>query len=540
MTPKKIDNRREEAAVREVGVTAISCRLQKIVVGVFFLTLLSVPLTQIVLEFSARDWPRCFHIVRAIPNVAKAFRESPSLVSGISASNASLKRDFKNYEKTLEEESFLMRRALPTVQHLGLRYLGLGNEKVYPGREGELFYRPDVDYVAGPGFLDPAELRHRPNSANPLPALLKFRDDLAARGIRLIVVPVPLKPVVDPECLAGSISQSPLQNPSFDDFLAQLEKNGIEFVDACEAILDQKRSTGRAQFLKTDSHWTPSAMECVARRVAEKIPSPNKPLLWSRGKPQSVRNHGDLVAMLRLSDLAAIYPLEEAVVTPVVGPDAAPWVHDPSAEILLLGDSFTNIYSHQDLGWGCSAGFAEHLSLALQKPLDRIAINAGGAFTTRQTLVRSPERLEGKKIVIYEFAMRDLACGDWKVLPLPEAKPIAEKQSPSRDGLFGTIKDITRAPKPGSVPYKDLIVCIHLTDIDGGSPAEALVFLHGMKNNIPTAASSLSPGDRIHIQSVPWGSVEDKYGAFNRKEINGPAAELEDIFWSEAIPEVDR
>ena len=538
--PPKIDNSREEAAVREVGVTTISLKLQKLMVGAFLFTLLSVPLVQIAIEFSAQEWPRCFQIVRAIPNVAKVIGESSSLVSGISAANESLKRDFKNYEKTLEDESFLMRRTLPVAQHWALRYLGLGNEKVYPGREGGLFYRPDVDYVAGPGFLNPTELRHRPNSANPLPALLRFRDDLAARGIRLILVPVPLKPVVDPEFLAGSIPSQPLQNPSFDDFLEQLQKNGIEFVDASQAILDEKCSTGRPQFLKTDSHWTPSAMERVARQVAEKISLPNDSRTWTRGKPQSVRNHGDLVAMLRLSDPAAIFPLEEALITPVVGPDTAAWAPDPAAEILLLGDSFSNIYSLQDLGWGCSAGFAEHLSLALQKPLDRIAINAGGAFTTRQTLARSPERLEGKKIVIYEFAMRDLASGDWKVLPLPESKPVADKPSPSRTSLVGTIKDITRAPKPGSVPYKDLIVCIHLTDIDGDSPAEALVFLHGMKNNIPTEAGSLNPGDRIRIQSVPWSRVEDKYGAFNRKEINGPAAELEDIFWSEEIPESEQ
>lgn len=538
--PPKIDNSREEAAAREVGATVISRRLQKFVVGAFLFTVLSVPLVQIAIEFSAMEWPRCFQIVRAIPNVGKVIGESSSLVSGIAAANESLKKDFKNYEKALEEESFLMRSALPMVQDWALRYLGLGNEKVYPGREGGLFYRPDVDYVAGPGFLNPTELRHRPNSANPLPALLRFRDDLAARGIRLILVPVPLKPVVDPEFLADSIPSRPLQNPSFDDFLEQLGKNGIEFVDASQAILDEKRLTGRPQFLKTDSHWTPSAMERVARQVAEKISLPNDSRTWKRGKPQSVRNHGDLVAMLRLSDPAALFPLEEALITPVVGPDAAAWVPDPAAEILLLGDSFTNIYSLQDLGWGCSAGFAEHLSLALQKPLDRIAINAGGAFTTRQTLARSPERLEGKKMVIYEFAMRDLAGGDWKVLPLPESKPVVEKQSPSRNGLVGTIKDITRAPKPGAVPYKDLIVCIHLTEIEGGSPTEALVFLHGMKNNIPTAASSLNTGDRIRIQSAPWSSVEDKYGAFNRKEINGPAAELEDVFWSEEIPESEQ
>jgi hypothetical protein len=30
---------------------------------------------------------------------------------------------------------------------------------------------------------------------------------------------------------------------------------------------------------------------------------------------------------------------------------------------------------------------------------------------------RDPARLEGKRVVIYQFAVRELAQGDWKVLP---------------------------------------------------------------------------------------------------------------------------
>ena len=95
--PPKIDNSREEAAVREVGATTISLKLQKLMVGAFLFTVLSVPLAQIGIEFSAQEWPRCFQIVRAIPNVAKVIGESSSLVSGISAANESLKSDFNWY-----------------------------------------------------------------------------------------------------------------------------------------------------------------------------------------------------------------------------------------------------------------------------------------------------------------------------------------------------------------------------------------------------------------------------------------------------------
>ena len=88
-----------------------------------------------------------------------------------------------------------------------------------------------------------------------------------------------------------------------------------------------------------------------------------------------------------------------------------------TADVLLLGDSFTNIYSLASMGWGDSAGLAEQLSYALGRPLDRIVQNDDGAFATRALLQRAgPERLAGKRVVIWQFAARELMSGDWKVI----------------------------------------------------------------------------------------------------------------------------
>jgi alginate O-acetyltransferase complex protein AlgJ len=537
--PPKIDLSREEAAQREVGETSFSPGTRSILIIAFILTLLAVSLIQAWMESSSSS-PRCLEIWKSLPRALHAFQQSTILIPAITAANESLKKDFKNYEKSLEEESFLMQQALPPMQHFTLKYLGLGNEKVYPGRSGWLYYRPDVDYVTGPGFLQASERLQSAKSLSPLPALIRFRKDLAAHGIRLILLPVPVKPVIDPESLSKSAPQLPLQNSSFPAFLAELDKNGIEYIDPTARMISAKQSQGTPQFLKTDSHWTPESMEAVAREVAYRIDQQTherrNPV---RGESLEIKNHGDLVAMLRLPDPDSLYPAETARITPVRQPDGSDWQPSPTAEILLLGDSFTNIYSTKDLGWGTSAGLAEHLSLALQMPVDRIAINAGGALTSRQTLARSPERLTGKKVVVYEFAVRDLAVGDWKVLSLPETKVAILKEKSPRQTLRGTIKDITRAPKPGTVPYKDLIVCIHLTDIEGGNEREALVFLQGLKNNVPTAANTLNPGDKISIEPILWSTVEDKLGSINRREFSGSAADLDVIYWAEDVPVVE-
>ncbi|MCP5118094.1 MAG: hypothetical protein GY953_45345, partial [bacterium] len=72
--------------------------------------------------------------------------------------------------------------------------------------------------------------------------------------------------------------------------------------------------------------------------------------------------------------------------------------------------------------WGTGAGLAEQLSFHLQRPVDRVAINAGGVAATRQRLVQDlaagRDRLAGKKVVVWQFAIRTLAVGDWELVDL--------------------------------------------------------------------------------------------------------------------------
>src|SRR6185295_639143 len=115
------------------------------------------------------------------------------------------------FELALENESFIARTLRPPAQLLMTGWLGAGNERVYPGRDGWVFYRQDVEYITGPGFLDPAQIRRRvaeapewtnPPEPDPREAILQFKRDLDARGITLVVMPAPLKPGVHPEMLA--------------------------------------------------------------------------------------------------------------------------------------------------------------------------------------------------------------------------------------------------------------------------------------------------------------------------------------------------
>ena len=137
-------------------------------------------------------------------------------------------------------------------------------------------------------------------------------------------------------------------------------------------------------------------------------------------------NLSDIAIMLKLPNKQTLYPRQTVGVQPVFDRYGELWKSRRDSEILFLGDSFSNIYSSGGY-WGESAGLVEQLSFHLQRPIARIAVNGGGASETRIQLMsslraarRQKERgpLDGKKLVIYQFAARTLLDNDWRLVDL--------------------------------------------------------------------------------------------------------------------------
>ena len=560
---------REVLAEIEVGNTAISRRTSIVMVAGFLLTLVGVPFAQHVIEIragflksSAWDWPKAYEIFE-YPRRAWLELIDPandSLVHRMQAANGQLMRGLKSYEDTLEDDSFIAASALPHAQALTAEFLGLGNEQVYLGRNGWLFYAPDVAYLTGPGFLTSfwqrSQLHNTEESGrtiqpDPRKAIVEFRDQLRARGIRLIVMPVAVKPMIEPEFLSAVYDEQsaiPLQNPSYGTFLESLERAGIEYVDVSKGLAEAKRLTGRPQFLRTDTHWTPEAMERSVALLAEKIrildPREPDPRFVLRRSTQTIEGLGDVVAMLKLPAGSRLYPKEIATIQPVTHANGAPWRSEERADILVLGDSFFNIFSLTEMGWGASAGFVEQLSYRLGRPLDAILRNDAGALATRellsQELARGRDRLDGKSLVIWEFAVRELATGNWDFVPLKiparAPKDFLALESGERDIVQATIKTFGSIPQPGATPYKDFLTAFHIVAIGGDPAKEAVVYLQTMKDQELTSAARLRPGDAVSLELTSWTDAESRYGAINRSELNDEDLLLEEPNFAELSP----
>ncbi|PYK54348.1 MAG: hypothetical protein DME48_08470 [Verrucomicrobia bacterium] len=547
---------REEEADLALKNTKFAPGTRQTLIALFLLTIVAVPLVQLVGEFRAAG------SISRLPMVS-IFKSLPWLPHS---------EDLKRVERTLENESLVSQWLLPRVQYLLTVLLGAGNEQVYLGHDPWLFYRADVDHVIGPPFLDPVRMKHRLQASgvqpDPIKAIVDFRSQLAARGIDLVVLPVSVKPSTEGEMLAVSNANrteasDALPNPSFNEFKARLEREKVRLFDPAPFLMERGRNGHR--YLETDTHWRPETMEVVAERLADFLQLPSATASLSPSIiEKDIAARGDIATMLKLSRSDKFFPSETVTIRQVVTGNAL-WRPSKEADVLLLGDSFSNIFSFEAMGWGESAGFAEHLSVALRRPIDCILRNSDASFATREILsnelARGRDRLAGKKLVIWEFAARELSFGNWKLLDLKlgEAKPsrFLSLKTGEDIAVNGTVESVSPVPRPGTVPYKDHIEALHLVDLvaadsRGGSVqtpdtfrevashSQAVVYLWSMRDDVWTSAARLRPGDRVELRLRPWPDVSAQYEKFNRTELDDSALQLEEPVWSDHVEVLNR
>jgi len=355
--------------------------------GMMLAVLFGVPVVQAIVDAAGGSAPQCLDLLRQAPT------------------DVSLRR----YEADLEANSWFENHVRPYMQVLEFAALRSLGEKAMPGRDGWLFYKPDVRYL-----IEPC-----PDMEDAVAAIVAFRDGLAERGIQLLVVPTLGKGSVYPDKLTRRLSGGVLPASHTRRLLAELRANGVETVDLF-AVFEGK--TDAALYLSQDTHWTPAGMRAAAEATARRLLE----LGWATPgstaydvKSVEVARRGDVVNMVQNPLIAARFEPERLACTQVV--DAATgqlYADAVDSPVLVIGDSFLRIYERDEPK---SGGFVAHLARQLKQPLTSI-INDGGASTlVRQELYRKPELLAGKRVVVWEFVERDVRFGTegWQHVPLP-------------------------------------------------------------------------------------------------------------------------
>jgi len=469
------------------------------------------------------------------PEAANLLREKRARRDTITRETPSLRDHLQAFEDRIEDTE-LRRASRRADQQWLTRRLGVGNRRVLAARDGWLYLRPSVEALTGYGPLRPEPegvIRDPdlPPWRNGADAVVSFARQLEERGIRLTLVPVPVKVMIHPHPVNGC--GEPVVHPDYLSLLVRFRENGVETIDLVP-LLDEVNRTDPA-FLRQDTHWTPVAMEKAAAHVAARIGRRPGGLEVNRVFLAG-QSRGDLVGMLDLPRPEAIFPEEKTTLTRLLDRRTGrPLESDPDSPVVLLGDSFVNIYEDPGLGFGqaageegasrIGAGFASHLAAALGLRLHVIAINGEGATGVRREFAAlSAESLERKEHVIWVIASRDLLYSAtsgrkagvvWRDVTFSPGQARGD-ETPGNEALLieATMREKSAIRDPAETDYADALysaIFDELEVVSGAYEADRVrVFLPAFTDRELLPSSRYEPGARLRLQLVP---LDDDAGA---------------------------
>ena len=240
-------------------------------------------------------------------------------------------------------------------------------------------------------------------SAAIMPAILDFNAQLRQRGIRLVLLPIPLKVSIYPEKLAIDYrdSDGPAMPPGFMDWMAEVRRSGIDVIDLTPALWKAKTHATDPLYWKTDTHWSFAGRAVAADVIADYL----RPL--TAGLPRISFDvttipfdaEGDIAWAISRGWGNTRFPhIHEKTIK--LTRDGKPFVGGDNAPILLAGDSFSVNYNNDGYGLG------QELMLRLHTEVQVIGKPGDPINTARIILSQKPEAMAKKKIVIWEFAGR--------------------------------------------------------------------------------------------------------------------------------------
>lgn len=353
-------------------------------------------------------------------------------------------RYLRAFENKVEDENALVLAFRPKYQLAVWNIFNDPGEKVVLGSGAGrwLFYRQDVEFLVQPSPLDVRSAK----LDNPIQAILKFREQLKAKGVELLVVITPGKPSIYPERLTG-VDGLKLAGHG-KAILDSLTKLGLNTVDLYTPLLAAKADDASlgALYLDDDTHWTPRGAELAAGEIAKKVNSMADAGMIDIGEPSMnyvvsdslADRMGDIGEMSGLNKFNVfkaqqvtghvIYQQEISERTEEAPADSlsdstvvrdtvkTPFKDDfRKSKILILGDSFSRIYQTDA---PVNAGWIAHFAKNISRPVASIVSDGGASTLVREKLARKSGVLKGKKLLIWEFVERDLRFGaeGWKTI----------------------------------------------------------------------------------------------------------------------------
>ena len=493
----------------ELFIGKKACRL---FIGIFLFIIIIPPLYRNIFEISAKlQTDELKHDSSWTP-VFELFNKKK---------NQSLNEHLKSFEKNLETAFFAETPRKLTQSTLSLSPLKEGNRNVRIGKDGWLFLDDAIESLTGQGPFHDEPFPFKKDGNSPVDAIKRFADQLDNFGARLILVSIPSKAMIYPEKINHNI-KGPISHPDAQRLVSELNSlPNLDVLDLTKSLFNLKKD--KKVFLKQDTHWTPEAMEEAAKIIANHIKSMDINFGKVNLKPKQKEGrkaYGDLVEKINIWDSA--FNQESVIAKPIKGN-----TRDRNSEIILLGDSFTNIYSsNEGLGWGNNAGLPEHIASNVGTPIDVISINGGGATEVRKKLAQrrgSSEDMKNKKVVIWAITCRDLflsqeQCIDrnisWENVSF-DKRPLEKKPTNNKITIRAKLIEKPKIPDPNQTTYKDLLYGADyeiIETISGQAPEEGkkiAVVNWAFKNRVLLPSANYEIGSVRNLQLMPFEEMKD-------------------------------
>ncbi len=286
------------------------------------------------------------------------------------------------------------------------RYLlmGEGRKGVITGSDGWLFTAEE-----GHGLPE--------NPDHTVAAIAEVRTQLAAKGVKLVVVPVPAKIDVYRD-KAGHPELSIAMETEYGRFMLALQAVGIPAVDTRPSLL-QGRTIGD-MFYPTDTHWTAAGARAVAQQITASGLLPMGNTDYAPVTGEATTFFGDLVSFVTNETLAPRVGLAAEQVDPYVATPANDALVDlfaaDVAGIVLVGTSYS-----ANPRWS----FAEAIKMALRQDVLNVAEEGQGPLRPMQTYLASAELRDAPpEYVLWEIPVRYVSdTSVWGVQPAVDQSP---------------------------------------------------------------------------------------------------------------------
>ena len=296
-----------------------------------------------------------------------------------------------------------------------------------PGADGWFFLSSDIRFLSVGQFwgADAAKVSraHKPESADPIPAIVDFHEQLKKRGIDLLLMPVPPKAAIYPEKILPEVDlHGETAAPFLARFYDELRGRGIDVVDLAPVFLQNRASEHGPVFCKTDTHWSGFGCVLAAQTIKEKIHDKlsGQPRKDYAAEWKEITIKGDL-GDLAGPNIKKPEPEKIAVRTISDKQTGAAINPDPNSPLLIIGDSHTLVF-HDFLAE--KSGLLDQLAYETGFAPDLIGTRGSGSTSVRISLYRRARKdadyLSKKKIVVWCFAAREFTESDqgWDKVPV--------------------------------------------------------------------------------------------------------------------------